>query len=228
MGSDPLSDSKIIDSWAKNAAPWTTAVRNGDIESRRLVTDQAIIDAILSRSPHVVLDLGCGEGWLARALATHGIRVVGVDVVPGLIEQAQQGGGGDFHVISYEEITAGELELSADVVVCNFSLLGKESVEGIFNVAHSLLRPGGAFIVQTLHPFIANGDAPYQDGWRPGTWAGFSSDFVEPAPWYFRTLKSWVKLFTASGLTLLDVREPLHPVTAKPASALFIAVAPER
>lgn len=228
MGSDPLSDSSIIDSWAKNAAPWTAAVRNRDIESRRLITDQAIVDAILDRSPRIVLDIGCGEGWLARALATQNIHVVGIDVVPGLIAQAQQAGGGDFRVTSYEEIAIGGLELSADVVACNFSLLGKESVEGIFKAIRSLLRPGGAFIVQTLHPIIAGGDAPYEDGWRPGSWAGFSPDFVEPAPWYFRTLESWVKLFATNDLTLLEVREPLHPVTGKPASVLFIAEASDR
>ncbi|MGC1548919.1 MAG: class I SAM-dependent methyltransferase, partial [Rhodanobacter sp.] len=153
------------------------------------------------------------------------IHVVGIDVVPGLIAQAQQAGGGDFRVTSYEEIAIGGLELSADVVACNFSLLGKESVEGIFNAIRSLLRPGGAFIVQTLHPIIAGGDAPYEDGWRPGSWAGFSPDFVEPAPWYFRTLESWVKLFATNDLTLLEVRDPLHPVTGKPASVLFIAEA---
>ena len=46
MTVDPLSDAKIIDSWHKNAAPWTAAVRDNQIESRRLVTNQAIVDAI--------------------------------------------------------------------------------------------------------------------------------------------------------------------------------------
>jgi hypothetical protein len=32
-----------------------------------------------------------------------------------------------------------------------------------------------------------------------------------------------VKLFSDSGLRVLEVREPLHPKTQKPASALFIA-----
>jgi len=219
----PLSDAKIVDSWGKNASPWITAVREGQIESRTLVTDRAIVDAILSRVPHSVLDLGCGEGWLARVLAAKGIDVVGVDVVPGLVEQARKAGGGEFRVASYEEIAAGKLQVSVDVSVGNFALLGKESVEGIFSATPALLNAGGAFIVQTLHPLVACGDFPYQDGWREGSWAGFDSAFTDPAPWYFRTLESWIKLFVGSGLRLLEVREPLHPKTRKPASVIFIA-----
>jgi len=81
----------------------------------------------------------------------------------------------------------------------------------------------GALIVQTLHPLVATGDLPYVDGWRTGSWAGFSADFTDPAPWYFRTIESWVRLFSESGFHILEVREPLHPKTQKPASALFIA-----
>ena len=53
--------------------------------------------------------------------------------------------------------------------------------------------------------------------------AGFSSDFVDPAPWYFRTLESWIQLFMTSGLRLVELREPIHPQTQKPASVIFIA-----
>jgi 2-polyprenyl-3-methyl-5-hydroxy-6-metoxy-1,4-benzoquinol methylase len=223
MTSDLLSDAEIINAWHANATPWTTAVRSGDIESRRLVTDDAILDAVLSQSPQSVLDLGCGEGWLARALSFRGIRVIGIDVVPELIEQAQSAGGGDFRVASYEDVAEGKLGIAIDVVVCNFSLIGKESVDGIIASAKSMLRPAGAFIVQTLHPLIACGDQPYADGWRPGSWAGFSDDFVRPAPWYFRTVETWTRLFEQSGLDMKEVREPLHPNTGKPASILFIA-----
>lgn len=205
--------------------PWTTAVRERQIESRRLVTDQAIVNAVLDRSPRSVLDLGCGEGWLARALTASGIEVIGIDAIPALIEQAQQAGAGDFRVMSYEDVAAGRLKLSVDAVVCNFALLGDESVAGLFGVVRSLLKPHGAFLVQTLHSLTACGDHPYQDGWRQGSWAGFSADFSDAAPWYFRTLESWIRLFAKHGLRLLELREPLHPQTQKPASVIFMAQA---
>ena len=221
MTHNPLSDEKIIESWDKNVAPWTAAVRDGQIPSREQITNQAIINAITVRSPGSVLDIGCGEGWLVRALTTRGIDAMGIDGVPGLIEQAQQWGQGNFKVVTYDAIAQGNFKASVDVAVCNFSLIGQKTVEGVVGRANQLLNPNGALIIQTLHPVITCGTLPYQDGWRPGSWAGFSDDFCDPAPWYFRTLTSWVQLFNQTGLQLIDLQEPIHPETQRPASVIF-------
>lgn len=223
MSNEPLSDARILESWHRNASPWTTAVRENQIESRRLVTDAAIVDAVLSRSPHSILDLGCGEGWLVRTVSERGISAIGVDAIPSLIQQAARSGGGDFKVASYEEIARGALDVHVDVVVANFSLIGKESVEGVLKAIPALLNEGGALIIQTLHPLVAAGDLPYADGWREGSWAGFSSEFSDPAPWYFRTVESWKKLIEKSEMRLVETREPQHPATGMPASIIFIA-----
>lgn len=216
---DDRSDAAILASWARNAQPWTDAIRANDIESRVLVTNAAIVDAVRAHAPRTGVDLGCGEGWLVRALPD--VEMVGVDAIPGLIAQARSAGGGDFRVLSYEEIAAGQLNLSADIAVCNFSLIGNDAVDGLFRAAPTFLRPGGTLLVQTVHPLMACGDAPYADGWRAGSWAGFSDAFRDAPPWYFRTVASWVALFARHGLQLTDLREPLHPRTGKPASLIL-------
>ena len=224
MSIDPLSDAKILDSWHTNATPWTAAVREQRIESRKLVTDRAIVDAVMARQPDSVLDIGCGEGWLTRALADRGVKqAIGVDAIPALIDQARAAGGGEFRVATYEDIAKGALDLTVDVAVANFALIGKDAVDALVLGAPTLLRPGGVLVIQTLHPVIAGGDQPYKDGWRTGSWAGFSSDFSDPAPWYFRTLESWVDLIARSDLRLVEMREPIHPTSNKPASVIFIA-----
>lgn len=228
MEIDPLSDAKILDSWNRNAEPWTAAVRLRQIASRRLVTDQAIIEAVIASAPRSMLDIGCGEGWLCRRLAALGIDSIGVDAVPELIAEAQRAGPGAFRVLSYESIAAGDLPDPVDTVVCNFSLLGRESVEGIVRVAPRMMRPGGHLVIQTLHPVAASTAEPYQDGWRRGSWAGFDAAFTDPAPWYFRTIASWLQLFRTSRLLLLDLREPIHPETGQAASVIFILTADEK
>ena len=222
---DPGRETDVLSSWHQNADAWTNTVRSGHIESRRLVTDQAIIQAVLDGRPHSVLDLGCGEGWLVRALIAEGVRTVGVDAVPSLIANAREAGG-EFHVASYDDVIAGRLILKVDTVVCNFALLGKESVEHLVAALPQRLEAGGRLLVQTVHPLMACGEQAYVDGWRREEWMGFGSAFPSPAPWYFRTMASWVALFSNAGWQLCEVREPLHPVTGKPASVIFVARRP--
>ena len=221
MQHDMDSETDILYSWHQNAEAWTRTVRDGQIESRRLVTDRAIVDAVLDRRPRSVLDLGCGEGWLVRALGEQGIQAIGMDAVPALIDRAREAGG-EFRVASYEDIIAGRLSLSVDTLVCNFALLGQESVQRLLVSLPSLLQENGRLVVQTVHPLMACGEHVYADGWRQEGWTGFGTAFPSPAPWYFRTLASWVALFADSGWRLSEVREPLHPITGKPASVIFI------
>ena len=87
MALDP--EDPIAQSWTTNADAWTQAVRNGSIESRERVTNQAIVDSVLRHNPATVLGLGCGEGWMVRALAGQGVRATGVDGSPGLVDAAR-------------------------------------------------------------------------------------------------------------------------------------------
>jgi 2-polyprenyl-3-methyl-5-hydroxy-6-metoxy-1,4-benzoquinol methylase len=222
--SQPFSDARILQSWEANARPWIGAIRDERIESRRLVTNAAIVDAVVSRTPRSVLDIGCGEGWLAHHLSSLGIHTIGVDAVPELIEHARRSGAGDFHVASYEEIARGVLDVTADVAVANFSLIGYEAVDALVRSSPRLLNPGGALIIQTLHPVVASADAPYVDGWRPGSWTGIDGDFVDPPPWYFRTLSTWFALLVDAGYRVGRFLEPIHPLGKKPVSAIFIAL----
>lgn len=216
-------EQQIIRSWNTNAKPWTRAIQNGSIASRRLVTDQAIVDAVSSTGPRRVLDLGCGEGWLARALGALGVDVTGVDAVAELIAEARRLGPGEYHVLEYAAVADGQWRGGPfDAVVCNFSLLGKGSVESLLGGVGKYLGPTGVLIVQTLHPLAACGDSPYEDGWRAGTWRGFGAEFSDPAPWYFRTLESWVSLLRRSGFDLLQCREPTIAGTMAPTSVIFI------
>lgn len=180
------------------------------------------MDAIVARAPGSVLDVGCGEGWLVRALSSRGIRAVGVDVVAELVERARESGVGEFLSGSYEDVAAGLLHETFDVVVCNFALFGDESVSRLLRAIPSVLAPGGSMIIQTLHPVAACGDAAYADGWRQGSWAGCGAGFEDAPPWFFRTMDSWMRLFEASGLELAETREPLYPGREDPASVLFV------
>ncbi len=219
-------DAGILESWNGNSDAWTAAVRAGKIASRVAVTDRAIVEAVLSRSPRRALDIGCGEGWLSRALSERGIAVTGIDAVQALVDAARLSGGGEFRTIPYETIARDLADEKFDLAVCNFSLIGKESVEAVFDAVPGILAPGGSFLMQTLHPLSACGDLPYSEGWREGSWAGFGPEFTDPAPWYFRTIGDWVRLFARSGLVIEEIREPILAQTGRPASMLIFSGLP--
>ncbi len=222
MSGDEARERAIADSWRANAGAWTRAVRSGGIASRRQVTDRAIIDVVVDTNPATVLDIGCGEGWLVRALADRGIAARGVDFTEALIGSARRAGG-RFDVVSYAELGSWPAKDRFDTAVCNFSLIGERSTRDVFRAVRRLVDAGGCFIVQTLHPVTACGDAPYEDGWHAGSWQGFSDEFTDPAPWYFRTLESWRRLFDDHAMALTATHEPPDPDTGKPVSIIFVA-----
>jgi len=214
-------DERSRDTWKANAAAWTAAIRQSRVDSRR-ITDPELIDVLAPHAPARVLDVGCGEGWLARKLAPLGFDVTGIDASEPLIHAARRLGGGTFHVLSYEALVAepGRLAHSFDCIVCNFSLLS-EDLAPVLGVLHARLEPAGVFVIQTVHPFTAAGEGPYVNEWRTEDFSRLGGGFPQPMPWFYRTFGSWIRELAAAGLSLVDCREPLHPDTGVPASLLL-------
>lgn len=215
---------RILESWRDNADAWTEAVRERRIESRRLGTDAAVLNAVLERRPQRVLDAGCGEGWLARKLAEHGIDVTGFDASAPLVGHAAAIGRARFLELGYAEFTTQPEQVGThyDVVVFNFSLF-EEIISPVLRAAARILGPGGSVIVQTIHPFNDARDAAYEDGWRMESFENMPGEFRTAMPWYFRTIGSWITCIRDAGLHVAEVREPANPNSQQPLSLLIIA-----
>ncbi|KAE9648572.1 class I SAM-dependent methyltransferase [Pseudomonas sp. PB103] len=218
----PSPESSLLQSWHDNADAWIEVIRSGGIESRQQVTNQAILLAIMGRQPEHVLDLGCGEGWLLRALADLGIAAVGVDGDATLVEAARLGGSSTVHVADYDALVEAKVDIGCDfdLICANFSLLHQDIIP-LLAAMNVLLVPGGALVIQTLHPWAAAaGD--YQDGWREESFAGFKGQW-QPMPWYFRTLSSWFNALDMAGFRLTSLQEPQHPQSPVPQALLIVA-----
>ena len=126
-------------------------------------------------------------------------------------------------IVPFGTSGAAALGQRFDCVVCNFSLIGDRSTRQLFAAVPARLNPGGHFIVQTLHPTAQRDSERESDGWREGSWQGFSAAFRNPPPWYCRTQTSWIALFESNGFARPRIEEPALPTTGQPASQLFIA-----
>ena len=131
-----------------------------------------------------------------RALSDLGINAMGIDAVPGLIARASALGG-SFTQMSYREFAEGKWGRKVDCVVCNFSLLGNEIVADVLHAIVDTLTTQGCCIIQTLHPNYSG--EPYCDGWREGSWAGFSDEFTDPAPGISERCHHGLACFRTSG-----------------------------
>ena len=192
-----------------------------------LRTDLAAIAAHVAPGSRV-LDIGCGEGWLLRRLTGEtGCTGVGIDDSGALVDAARADDpGGDYRHLTYADFVArpDSVGRGFDAAVLNYAVFD-EAAGTLLAATTTRLAPGGAVVVQTLHPWTA-ADGHYRDGWRVEDFVGFgeADDVWSPMPWYFRTLESWLALIGAAGLTLLDLREPA--AEGGPPLSLLLVAAP--
>jgi 2-polyprenyl-6-hydroxyphenyl methylase/3-demethylubiquinone-9 3-methyltransferase len=101
-----------------------------------------------------VLDLGCGGGFMAEALAARGADVIGADVSRGAITIAGRHAASQGLAIRYLAASGEHLPLpdrSVDCVVCVDVLEHVRSLDRVLDEIRRVLRPGGLFFFDTIN-----------------------------------------------------------------------------
>jgi SAM-dependent methyltransferase len=125
--------------------------RDGDI-FRRAVLVPAINAAIHPAASARILDAGCGNGCVSRALASSGANVVGVDKSTKHIEIANSygnaGGRITYQAVDLEAAGATVAGEPFDAIVACFTLQDCCTIKEPLHLFAHLLKPGGkAFII---------------------------------------------------------------------------------
>ena len=102
-----------------------------------------------------VLDVGCGGGLLAEALARAGAHVTAIDLAPAMIEVARLHAAEaalkiDYRVAAAEAVAASEPG-AFDVVTCMEMLEHVPEPAAMTATLARVVRPGGALMVSTLN-----------------------------------------------------------------------------
>lgn len=122
---------------------------------RRRLLDPLLLD-LIEPEGKVVVDLGCGEGYFARAMRQRGAaRVFGLDISESLIREARrQDPEGDYRVVDIEGPDT-TTSVACDVVVANMVLMNLSDLSLVCDRVRSWLRPHGRFIASITSPHYA-------------------------------------------------------------------------
>jgi SAM-dependent methyltransferase len=218
-------------SWEASARWWQDEFTGGaDVEYTEQILP--LVEARLAGARRV-LDVGTGEGQVARLLAAGGSRVVGVDPTVAQITEARRRAGGP----AYARAAAAALPFadgSFDGVLACLVFEHIDDLEGAVAEVARVLRPGGRFLLLANHPLLQTPGSgwiddqvldPPEQYWRVGPYLvddvtveevrkGVHVRFVH------RPLSRYVNTLAAHGLVIARMDEPPPP-------AGFLAAAPE-
>lgn len=151
----PNADPAELARFAELAATWWDP--NGpsralhDLNPARL----AYVRRYVALRGAAVLDVGCGGGLLAEAMAAEGARVVGIDLAPQVLAVArlhalESGLAVDYRETAIEAMAA-ESPGTFDAVTCMEMLEHVPDPGSVIAAAARLLKPGGHLVVSTLN-----------------------------------------------------------------------------
>lgn len=136
------------DHWWDGSQRWLRTLQN--LVPARLMH----FDRIADWRSSAVLDLGCGGGFMAEALARRGASVIGIDLAEKVIAIARRHAASQNLSIEYL-VGAGEAlpvaDGSMDYVVCVDVLEHVADLGEVINEARRVLRPGGLFLFDTIN-----------------------------------------------------------------------------
>jgi 2-polyprenyl-3-methyl-5-hydroxy-6-metoxy-1,4-benzoquinol methylase len=167
------------------------------------------------RTGQRILDLGCGQGRIARKLVEAGNEVVGVDLSEELLAIAKAAGPAEITYIHADVCSVDWWNGSPfDGVISSMALMDIDDLRGALATAAATVRAGGWFAWSIIHPaFPGIGEI------RP-SWPGDGSYFDER--WWntggagvrgrvgsnHRTLSTYLNASIAAGFALEAVEEP--------------------
>ena len=137
------------------ATEWAELVR-GDGDAAFAWNAPAFLELVPDPG-EITLDLGCGEGRLARELVRRGHRVVGVDASETLVRLAAEADPES----EYRVADAADLPLadkSVDLVVAFMTLMDIADAATAIAESARVLRPGGRFCAALVHPVATAGE----------------------------------------------------------------------
>ena len=188
--------------WEAQAEAWIRFCREDDVFAWRFNLPAFL--EIVPPPGRLTLDIGCGEGRVARELMRSGHAVKGIDASKTLVEAARAGDP----PVDAVQADAADLPLEdacADLAVAFMALQSIDNLGGAIQEAARVLQPSGHLAFAVVHPMNSVEEPPHYFTEHPyeDTVGNFTfHDVHRPLSQYFAALRN-------AGLIVENVREPI-------------------
>ena len=174
---------KTFDRWAQNGRAELMEIEHGKNVLKFLKT-------ISFDKPFTFLDVGCGNGWVVRKIATEKNckKAVGIDKSKKMIIQSKKKINSKKEEFFHTDIESMKYRGKFDFIFSMESLYYADSIEIALEKIYKLLKPGGKFFCGTDF---------YTDNKATARWAG-----IMKIQMHLHSKKEWKALFQDSGFTV--------------------------
>lgn len=143
------------EAWERQAEHWVRWARTPGHDAYWSYRDR-FFDGLVPDPGRRTLEVGCGEGRVARDLAARGHRVLAVDGAPTLLAHARRSDPAGCYLLA----DAAALPLAdgtVDVAVAYNALMDFDDMPGAVAEVARVLVPGGTFCICITHPLVDAG-----------------------------------------------------------------------
>jgi SAM-dependent methyltransferase len=204
------------DHWERHADDWISLTRSDP--DFQLFNKPSFLD-LVPPPGRLTLDVGCGEGRLARELTALGHHVIGIDG-SAILAHAARTAEPPTHVGIADATHLPVASGVADLAVCFMVLMDVEGLDQAVRELARVLVPRGVLCAAILHPIFTSG--LFIDGDPNQTF--YMGEYSRPMrhvldvqrqtgePFTFRIehrpIETYSRAFEAAGLALTHIREP--------------------
>jgi SAM-dependent methyltransferase len=216
-GAPDHDGASLAQAWSDAAEGWIRWARTPDHDDFYDLYNLPRFLELVPAPTGLTLDVGCGEGRVARVLRARGHRVIGAEQAPVLAAAA--------HTFDPPTTLARANGVAlpfrsgvADLVVCFMVLQDVDELDRVCAELARVLRPGGAVCAGIVHPMVTAG---FFDPDEPVLYVGRYSEVMrydfaverDGIGFTFhgvhRPLARYSEAFERAGLVIEAVREPI-------------------
>lgn len=214
--SDTATDINPRRLWEASSEEYLKHIKNQTTGDGRMIRDQVLHPAMLSHVGDVVkkkvLDAGCGDGILSRALKEQEAQVIGGDFTFDFAYTAQVSTPPTSAINTDVEHLPLESE-SFDVLISNLVLMWVPNLDRSIREFARVLKKGGRAVISITHPDFNLGEFDLKDEAHPrlilsesvreGTYLKMINSTNGPYPYYQRPYSTYINTCTQNGLQLV-------------------------